>query len=212
MSYVSKKLFPELFTFGGVKSFILRGIRKGAHAFLGQKQGTFHPGGEKLGEKFIAISLYFINIYNNFSPFTPDPRAHFVRAYAREEKGYTTGDDPADSNEYVCFSQWSKVMACDWCGEFEPDKPMATSTNAQTSQKGKQVVNSFTKNGSFPAILTGEATGNGRLTIHSYFHAAQKTFSPQIGPTFACVRRSGRGPVVAAPAAFRHVRKIRFTN
>ncbi len=22
--------------------------------------------------------------------------------------------------EFICFAEWPKVMACDWCGEFEP--------------------------------------------------------------------------------------------
>ena len=26
----------------------------------------------------------------------------------------------SNGQEFICFAQWPKVMACDWCGEFEP--------------------------------------------------------------------------------------------
>lgn len=53
---------------------------------------------------------------------------------------------------------------------------------AQRARKEKKVVNSFTKNGSFPAILAGDGEGTSRVFSYSLLTAAQKFSRPQKRP------------------------------
>ena len=85
MSCVSKKPFPEPFTFAGVKSSILTGARQGQEIFLSQKERTLHLGGERLVKGFFNVSIVLIIIYFNLSLFTLPPRTYFC-ARTREER------------------------------------------------------------------------------------------------------------------------------
>ncbi|HOM62102.1 MAG TPA: hypothetical protein PLP49_11795 [Anaerohalosphaeraceae bacterium] len=88
MSYASKKPFPERFTSEGVKSSIFMGMQKWQALFLSQKAGTFHPGGERFGERFFNINKGITTTYINLSPFTPPPRTDFCARTREERKVY----------------------------------------------------------------------------------------------------------------------------
>ena len=70
MSYATKKPFPEPFTFEGVKGSILQVADRRQSLFLSKKQRTFHPGGERLGERFIDVSIIYIKRYITFPYIT----------------------------------------------------------------------------------------------------------------------------------------------
>jgi len=66
---------PLLLT--GNKGSIFEGVKKWQASFLSQKEETFHPGGEKFGERFFYINKEKTTTYINLSPFTLPSHAIF---------------------------------------------------------------------------------------------------------------------------------------
>lgn len=36
----------------------------------------------------------------------------------------------SNGHEFICYAEWPRVMACDWCGEFKPRSETNTDTMA----------------------------------------------------------------------------------